>query len=85
MKTENEIQLLCPNTMCGKCKKIIANLEQIFIERNEELNLKIVTDLDELLEYHTWILPSLFLNKKLIYAGYIPPIKYLRIKLQGIL
>lgn len=77
--TENfEIQLLCPSTMCGKCQKVIRNLEQIFDEIKQELNLRIVTDLEEMLEYRSWILPSLFVNKKLIYAGYVPPLKYLR-------
>ncbi len=79
LTTDNfEIQLLCPSTMCGKCQKVIRNLEQIFDELNEKLNLRIITDLDEMIEYKSWILPSLFINKKLIYAGYIPPIKYLR-------
>ena len=78
MNENFEIELLCPSTMCGKCKRIIENLEQIFNEINEQLNLQIVTELDEMLKYRSWILPSLFINKKLIYAGYVPPIKYLR-------
>ena len=80
-----EIQLLCPSTMCSKCTKIITNLEIIFKEIGEDLNLKIVKTTEEMQEYRTWILPSLFVNKKLIYAGYVPPIKYLREKLKDLL
>ena len=85
MLDNQEFQLLCPKTVCGKCKRIISSLEQIFNERNEKLNLRIVTELDEMLEYRTWILPSLFLDKKLVYAGYIPPVKYLRMKINDLL
>ena len=78
MNENFEIELLCPSTMCSKCTRIISNLEKIFSEIEEDLNLKIVKTSEEMQEYSTWILPSLFINKKLIYAGYVPPIKYLR-------
>ncbi len=75
------IQLLCPSTRCPKCDRITNSLKQIFSELDWDFELKIVNNLDEMLNYRTAILPSLFVERKLLFVG-VPDTQTLR---QGII
>lgn len=64
-----KIELLCPSSRCPKCERIISRIRQVFRDLELEYDLRIVTTLEEMLDYRTAILPSLFVNDKLFFVG----------------
>jgi len=80
-----EIRLLCPGTKCKKCRRIIDDIEKIIEGINVIVDFTVVTEIDDLLEMRAWIFPTLFVNGKKIYEGYVPKHKYLKTKLSDLL
>ncbi len=70
--------LLCPSTICTKCKRIIVDLNKIAYELNLDWELQIITDIDKQIKFDTWILPSLFINGNICCRGYIPRFRRLK-------
>ena len=70
-----DIKLLCPPKTCGKCRRMIARVETILEKHGINGKAQIVNDPDELLQYPTWILPTLVINGKVIARGYVPSAK----------
>lgn len=66
-------QILCPKKKCKKCIRVNNFLERFISKHDLEAEIIFVTQLDEMLEYKTWLLPSLFLNGKAVArGGYLP-------------
>lgn len=40
-----------------------------------ETEIEIIDTIDEMLNYRTWILPTLVINEKVVARGYVPPIE----------
>ena len=70
--TKTDIKLLCPPKKCGKCRRMISRLEAILKEKGIEEEIQIINDTDELLQYPTWVLPTLLINNKVVARGYLP-------------
>lgn len=51
---------------------MINRLESILEETGITEEIQIVNDPDELLQYPTWVLPTLVINDKVVARGYIP-------------
>ncbi len=69
---KKEIEILCPNKKCPKCKRFIAFFEKIIKENKTDAEIIIITGLKELLQYKTWILPTSYINGKKVSRGYLP-------------
>ena len=69
MKANYKIELLCPGSRCPKCERLINNIDLIFKELKLDYDFRKITAIDEMLNYHTAILPSLFVNGKLLFVG----------------
>jgi len=67
-----EIKLLCPPKKCGKCRRMISRVESILKQLGIHEEIQIENDPDELLQYPTWVLPTLLINGKVVARGYIP-------------
>lgn len=61
-----EIVILSPSEHCKKCNRFIKLVEEAIQELDFELGFRIISDIEEMLEYNTWLLPSLFINKQLV-------------------
>jgi hypothetical protein len=70
--TKTDIKLLCPPKKCGKCRRMISRLESILKEKGIEEEIQIINDTDELVQYPTWVLPTLLINNKVVARGYLP-------------
>ncbi|MGM0531347.1 MAG: thioredoxin family protein [Bacteroidota bacterium] len=73
-----DIKLLCPPRKCGKCRRMITRVESVLEKTGITEEIQIVNDPDELLQYPTWILPTLLINDKAVARGYIPSSETLR-------
>jgi len=51
---------------------MINRLEAILKEKGIEAEIQIINDTDELLQYPTWVLPTLLINNKVVARGYLP-------------
>jgi hypothetical protein len=67
-----EIKILCPTTKCGKCRRMIARAEEAGKYTDQEISIVIIDSFEEILRYHTWILPTMVINGKVIARGYVP-------------
>ena len=67
-----EIKLLCPPKKCGKCRRMISRVEAILEQMGIKEKIQIVNNPDELLQYPTWVLPTLLINGKVVARGYLP-------------
>jgi hypothetical protein len=67
-----KISILCPSKHCKKCKRLISFVEETINELKIEAEIEFISDFGEMLKYHTWILPSLFVNNQVVSRGYIP-------------
>ncbi len=80
----NKIEILCPPKKCGKCKRMIAQIEEAANLSSVETEISIIDDIDKLQTYNTWLLPSLVINGHMVARGYIPEMdiiqEYLRNK-----
>ena len=70
----NKIEILCPPKKCGKCKRMIAQIEEAANLSSVETEISIIDDIDKLQTYNTWLLPSLVINGHMVARGYIPKI-----------
>ena len=68
----NRIEILSPGKSCRKSKKIIQSIKKTLEDEKIEAELIIISDLVEILKYHTWILPTILINGKIIARGYNP-------------
>lgn len=66
------IIILCPGSKCGKCRRMIRQVEEAVTESKIEADVKILDTIDELVKYNTWVLPALVINNKMIARGYVP-------------
>lgn len=71
----NKIEILCPPKKCGKCKRMIAKIEEAAKLSAAETEIIIIDDIEQLQTYSTWLLPSLVVNDKVVARGYIPPLE----------
>lgn len=71
----NEIKILCPGRKCGKCRRMIARVEEALKLSGIQSEIQIVDTLEEMLQYHTWILPTLVINDNMVARGYIPSVQ----------
>ncbi len=72
MVKPNKVEILSPSSRCWKTRKIIDYLEKFFNENNIEAEFKIISNNEEFVNYDTWILPSVFINGKVVARGYKP-------------
>ena len=70
-----DIKLLCPPSRCGKCRRMINRIEAVLKNHGFEEKVQVVSEQDELLQYPTWVLPTLVINGKVIARGYVPSAK----------
>jgi hypothetical protein len=70
-----EIKILCPDNKCGKCRRMISRVEEAAKLSGIHINIVIIDKLEEMLQYPTWILPTLIINEKVVAKGYVPDIK----------
>lgn len=72
-----EISILCPSKHCRKCKRMISIVENTVEEIGVNAEIKFVSEIAEMQKFNTWILPSLFINSKVIARGFIHKKEYL--------
>ena len=70
--SKNRIEILCPSQKCRKCTRIIKAMEILLKEENVETEIIIIDQLEELITKHTWVLPSIIVNDKIVARGYMP-------------
>jgi hypothetical protein len=70
-----EIKILCPSQKCGKCRRMISRVEEAAKLSGIKVNIVIIDKLEEMLQYPTWILPTLIINENIVAKGYVPDIK----------
>jgi hypothetical protein len=66
------IIILCPGSKCGKCRRMIRQVEEAVTESGIEADVKILDTIDELVKYKTWVLPALVINGRIFARGYVP-------------
>ena len=64
--------ILCPGTRCHKCDKFRKAIENIANEMKLEYTIEFITELDDMLNFEAWILPSIFMDGKPLTRGYAP-------------
>ena len=69
------IKILCPGRKCGKCRRMIQRVEEAVNISGVEAEIEIIDSIDEMINYRTWILPTLVINNKIIARGYVPTIE----------
>ncbi len=74
----NAIKILCPGRKCGKCRKMINLVELIAKESDFDISIEIIDKIDEMVEFNTWLLPTLIINDKIIARGYTPDISKIK-------
>jgi len=67
-----KISILCPSKHCKKCKQMLMFVEKTLNEINIRAEIEFISELEEMLKFKTWILPSLFVNNEVVSRGYIP-------------
>ena len=70
--SKNRIEILCPSQKCRKCTRIIKAMEILLKEENVETEIIIIDQLEELITKHTWVLPSIIVNDKIVARDYMP-------------
>lgn len=69
---KHDIRILCPGRKCGKCRRMIARVEEAVEVEEVDADIQIVNSFGELVKYKTWILPTLIVNNEIVARGYIP-------------
>jgi hypothetical protein len=69
---KNKIEVLCPSKKCRKCTRIVNSLSNLLKEENIEAEIVIIDKLEDLMQKHTWILPTIIVNDKIVARGYFP-------------
>jgi len=54
---------------------MISRVEEALSISGIEMDIKMVDTLDELLKYHTWVLPALVINNRMVARGYVPSVQ----------
>jgi hypothetical protein len=70
-----KIKVLCPGQKCGKCRRMVNRVENAAALSGINVNIVVIDKLEEILQYPTWILPTLIINEKIVAKGYVPQIK----------
>lgn len=68
----NTFIILCPPKRCSKCRKMQDRLKDLMERENLDAEIKVVNELQQMLTYRTWILPTLIINDKVVARGYFP-------------
>ncbi len=68
----NKVKILSANTYCRRTKRIVNSLDKFFKENNIEAEFTIISNLDEILKYRTWILPTIIINETIVAKGCRP-------------
>jgi len=68
----NRIDILSPGISCLKTKKLVRFLEKFVLQNGVDAEIHIITDLNIMLTYRSWILPAVFVNGKPVARGYRP-------------
>jgi hypothetical protein len=71
----NEVKILCPGNTCGRCKRMVSRVQEAERISGKNIVITIVDSMDEILEFNTWILPTLVINDKVVARGYAPSVK----------
>jgi hypothetical protein len=73
-----EIKVLCPGHKCGKCRRMVSQVEKAASISGININIVVIDKLEEILKYQTWILPTLIINEVIVAKGYVPGIKMIQ-------
>jgi len=68
----NTFIILCPPKRCSKCRRMQEKLTALIDREDLDAEIKIVNELQQMLTYRTWILPTLIINDKVVARGYFP-------------
>lgn len=68
----NAVKILCPGRKCGKCRKMITFVENVANASSYDIEIDIINKIDEMVQYHTWLLPTLIINDNIVSRGYTP-------------
>ncbi|MFN2396385.1 MAG: thioredoxin family protein [Bacteroidales bacterium] len=71
----NEIKILCPSRKCGKCRRMVARVEEALNLSGIQTEIQIIDSIEEMMQYPTWILPTLVINGNIVAKGYIPSVQ----------
>jgi len=52
---------------------MLSLIQQAVSEAQVDAEIELITTIDEMMKYHTWILPTLVINNEIIARGAIPP------------
>ncbi|GAB4318317.1 MAG: hypothetical protein Kow00127_10310 [Bacteroidales bacterium] len=69
---EHKIEILSPGPGCRRTRKVVDALSHFLEKQNVRYSLKVITSLDEILNYRTWLLPTVVINGKIVSRGYMP-------------
>jgi len=69
------VKILAPNARCKRTQRIIRLLQKFFDRKKKKAEFIIITDLDEIMQYNTWLLPTILINDVMLARGYMPPEK----------
>ncbi len=69
---KNIIEILSPGENCWKTKKIISKMKKLLVSYNVDVEFVIISELEKMLTYETWILPTIIINGKIVARGYKP-------------
>lgn len=68
----NTFIILCPPKKCSKCRRMQDKLDALIEKEDLDAEIKVVNELQQMLTYRTWILPTLIINDKVVARGYFP-------------
>ena len=54
---------------------MIARVEETAGMQGIETDIEIIDSLEEMVTYHTWLLPTLVINDRVVARGYVPSVK----------
>jgi hypothetical protein len=80
-----KIQILCPGNGCKKCKRMISFIKETINELKLETEIEVVNDIEQMQDFQTWILPSIFINNEIVSRGYLPTKKYFITKINTLI
>ena len=62
---------------------MISRIEEVTNMPGVEATIEIIDSMDEILTYHTWILPTLVVNKNMVARGYVPSLQQILKHING--
>ena len=68
----NKIEILSPGENCRKTIKIISKMKKLVVDKNIDVKFVVISELSKILNYRTWVLPTVVINGKIIARGYKP-------------